>query len=164
MRCRILAFAAASVATLCALTALTLPATKDIVLYNHSASIPRGFYLRSNAPIAIDAFVTVRAGDVAPAAARQRRFDGADDRFIKRVAALEGDHICLTGDVLIINGGPPIRRRSHDSQNTPLPRWTGCRALAQGEVLLLGDSPDSFDGRYWGPTQRHSIEGVWRQL
>jgi type IV secretory pathway protease TraF len=42
--------------------------------------------------------------------------------------------------------------------------WVGCRRLLSGEVLLLGDTSDSFDGRYWGPTPVTLIEGVWRKL
>jgi type IV secretory pathway protease TraF len=36
--------------------------------------------------------------------------------------------------------------------------------LAANEVLLLGDTADSFDGRYWGPVSVDLIEGVWRKL
>ncbi len=42
--------------------------------------------------------------------------------------------------------------------------WQGCRVLAEGEVLLLGDTADSYDGRYWGPVSVELIEGVWRKL
>ena len=45
-----------------------------------------------------------------------------------------------------------------------LPTWEGCVDLQSGEVLLLGDAPDSFDGRYWGVTPATQIEGVWRPL
>ncbi|MBY0565718.1 MAG: S26 family signal peptidase [Hyphomonadaceae bacterium] len=44
-----------------------------------------------------------------------------------------------------------------------LPTWTGCRTL-RDEVFLLGDTPDSFDGRYWGPTSVELIEGAWRAI
>jgi conjugative transfer signal peptidase TraF len=152
----------ASAAT--ALAALAWPAAQDRLIYNRSPSVPVGFYLRVEANITRGAFVTVRAYDVAPEMARARSFDDPRNRFLKRVAALGGDSVCADGDVLRFNDRPAITRRAHDSAGAPLPRWNGCRTLAESEVLLLGDTADSFDGRYWGPIDKERIEGVWRPL
>lgn len=141
-----------------------LPSATDQLLYNRTPSVPVGFYLRTGTPIARGSFVTVRARDVAPAAARARGFDGERNRFIKRVAAVAGDHVCAVGGLLTINEGVPLTRRSRDSTGAELVRWNECRTLLEGEVLLLGDTADSFDGRYWGPIDRSRIEGVWRPL
>jgi conjugative transfer signal peptidase TraF len=164
VRRRWLILAAASAAALAALAGLALPAAEDRVLYNHTPSVPVGFYLRTEAPITRGAFVTVRAADVAPEAARLRDFEGPRDRFIKRVAALAGDRVCAEGEALAINDGPPIARRAQDSAGAALQRWSGCRALLAHEVLLLGEAETSFDGRYWGPIDRSLVEGVWRPL
>ncbi|MFN3465363.1 MAG: S26 family signal peptidase [Terricaulis sp.] len=137
---------------------------QDRLLYNHTPSVPTGLYLRTDAAIARGAFVTVRARDVAPMAARARNFDGPQDRFIKRIAAAAGDRVCAEGDVLTINDGPAIPRRAQDSAGVALERWNGCRTLLDHEVLLLGDAATSFDGRYWGPIDRRHLEGVWRPL
>lgn len=151
------------VACAAALAALALPAAEDRLLYNHTPSVPVGLYVRTDGPIERGAFVTVRARDVAPAAAAARGFDDTTDRFIKRVAALAGDHVCASEGSLTINGAA-YERRTYDSTGAPLPRWDACRALSPDEVLLLGDTDTSFDGRYWGPTNRGLIEGVWRRL
>ena len=45
-----------------------------------------------------------------------------------------------------------------------LPSWSGCATLSGDQILLQGDTADSFDGRYWGPISRRLIEGVWRPL
>lgn len=137
---------------------------QDVVLYNHSPSLPQGFYFRTDKEIASGAIVTIRARDVAPALARERSFTGERDRFLKRVAAIEGDFVCVEGERLTINGQEAARRRARDSLGRPLPAWSGCRALGDDEALLLGDSEDSFDGRYWGPVTVDLIEGVWRRL
>lgn len=147
-----------------AIVAFALPGAQDRILYNHTPSVPVGLYLRTDAPIARGAFVTVRAADVAPDAARARGFDGERDRFIKRVAAVAGDRLCAEGDTLTINQGAPIERRAQDHAGAALQRWTGCRELLENEVLLLGDAAQSFDGRYWGPIDRNLVEGVWRPL
>jgi len=155
-----MASAAAAVAAL--LVASILPL--DVVLYNHSPSIPTGFYLRQSAPIGVGAIVTVRAIDVAPAEARAQRFTEDGDRFIKRIAGVAGDEVCAEGGTLRINHGPVVRRKRRDTTGRLLKAWSGCQVLAEHEVLLLGDTEDSFDGRYWGPTERQTIEGVWVPL
>jgi conjugative transfer signal peptidase TraF len=136
----------------------------DVVLYNHSPSIPRGFYLRVDRPIERAAIVTVRAADVAPEEARRRKFDGPRDRFIKRVAGVSGDVVCASGDHIDINGRRVAERAQRDSEGRTLPRWKGCRMLAAQDVFLLGDAANSFDGRYFGVVGSVRIEGVWRPL
>jgi len=137
---------------------------RDQLLYNHTPSVPVGLYLRSNGAIERGAFVTVRAVDVAPDQAALRNYDGPRNRFIKRVSASAGDEVCAEGDTLIINGQPRARRLSADRTGRTLPWWNECRVLSSEEILLLGDTEDSFDGRYWGPIDRSLVEGVWRRL
>jgi type IV secretory pathway protease TraF len=45
-----------------------------------------------------------------------------------------------------------------------LPTWRGCRVLHDGEFFVIGDTPDSFDSRYFGVVRADQIEGVWRPL
>ena len=143
--------------------ALTLVSARDIVLYNPSQSLPCGFYLRLAQEPRQGDIVTIRARDAAPAYAQLRDFTDAGDRFLKRIAATQGDLVCANGDQ-IVAAGRTLTRLSRDRYGSALPHWDGCRRLGPGEVLLLGDTPDSFDGRYWGPTPIDQIEGVWRRL
>jgi conjugative transfer signal peptidase TraF len=136
----------------------------DLVLYNHSPSMTPGLYLRSERTISLGAIVTIRATEAAPLEAARRGFDGPHDRFLKRIAALPGDTICGQDADVTINGRPAATRRSVDTQGLALPTWEGCRVLAEDQLFLLGDSADSFDGRYFGPVERAYIEGVWRPL
>ena len=143
------------------LGALLAPrASKHLVLFNHSASMPIGFYARVEEPIAPTLVVTVRANAVAPEAAATAGFDGPRDRFLKRIAALEGDFVCAGAEALLING----QARARYFPSASIRPWRGCRRLHPGEALLLGESPDSFDGRYWGPIALDLIEGRWRPL
>lgn len=148
----------------CAALAFASATRLDVLLFNPSNSVPSGLYVRHDEPIARGAFVTVRALDVAPSYATARGFADPGDRVLKRVAAEAGDRVCAMGARLTINGVPAATRQSHDNAGRKLPRWSGCRSLAEEEVFLLGDTDDSFDGRYWGPTPRRHIEGVWRPL
>lgn len=187
---------AGGVAAALAAAALAAP-RDDLLLYNHSPSVPEGVYVRTRAPVTVGAFVTVRARDVAPEEAHRRGFEDASDRFIKRVAAAAGARVCgdgrrlvVSGDNIVIGadneqqhaaaggddhggGGAGDGRRAaavrvvhvvDDGDDQHLVGWRGCRVLADREVLLLGDTADSFDGRYWGPVSVDLIEGVWRKI
>lgn len=149
-----------------AVAALGLAALRegDPLLYNHSPSLPVGFYMRTDSPIERGAIVTVRAADVAGEYAALRAFDGPDDRFIKRVAAMQGDVVCAENDTITINARTVAHRAAIDSAGRALPRWNGCIELGGDELFLLGDTSDSFDGRYFGIVRRSDIEGVWRRV
>ncbi len=125
--------------------------------------MPQGFYTRTRSSVARGSIVTVRSRDVAASYASERRFIDANDRFLKRVAAHGGDLVCARDDFVSVNHTIIARRRTLDHRGRPLPTWSGCRRL-EGEVLLIGDGSDSFDGRYWGPTGLQQVEGVWRRL
>jgi type IV secretory pathway protease TraF len=136
-------------------------ARQDVVLFNHSPSVPVGFYVRDSRDLALGMFVTVRARDVAPAEAAAHGYDDEGDRFIKRLAAATGQEVCSDGRVLSVDGAQATIVR----YGAGVPQgWIGCRTLGPSEILLLGDSMDSFDGRYWGPIRSDLIEGVWRPL
>lgn len=147
---------------LLALTALVLAgAQQDVVLFNHSPSVPVGFYVRESGDPERGMFVTVRARDVAPTEAAAHDYEDEGDRFIKRLAAVAGQHVCSDGRMLSVDGVPVATVQDHAG----VPEgWVGCRTLISSEILLLGDSADSFDGRYWGPIRVDLIEGVWRPL
>ncbi|HEX8903101.1 S26 family signal peptidase [Vitreimonas sp.] len=139
---------------------LAVTPAPDLVLYNATASMPVGFYWRSTDAPARHAIVTVRAQRVASAYARQRGFADAHDRFIKRVAGVDGDIVCAHGANVTINGAQLPSRRRLDREGRLMPRWQGCRRL-DGEVFVLGDSADSFDSRYFGPVAVGDIDAVW---
>jgi type IV secretory pathway protease TraF len=136
----------------------------DVILYNPSDSLPKGFYMRSGGTPGRGSIVAVQAVRVAPDYAKLREFDDAGDRFLKRVAAVAGDRVCAEGDAVTINDGPPIPRRRKDAEGRALPVWIGCATLSADDVFLLGDHDQSFDGRYFGITKRADIEGVWHRF
>ena len=137
---------------------------QERILYNPSDSIPKGFYVRDRSEPAVGSIVAIRAADAAPAYAATRDFTGARHRFLKRIAAMDGDTVCAEGSTIRINDMPVAERAETDPAGDPLPSWSGCVTLAGGEVFLLGDHPDSFDGRYWGISQRDDLTGPWRPV
>ena len=133
-------------------------------LYNPSASLPKGFYVRTEGELVLGVIVTIRSVDAAPEYAARRNFTDAGDRFLKRIAAMEGDTVCAEGSLIRINDVPVAERAETDPAGDPLPSWNGCVTLAGGEVFLLGDHPGSFDGRYWGVSERTDLTGPWRRV
>lgn len=134
------------------------------LLYNPSPSMPPGFYWRTERHMGRGAIVTVRARDAAPGYAALRGFADPSDRFIKRVVGISGDVVCAHGRNITLNATPIVTREVRDRAGRELPSWSGCRTLTEREFFLLGDSADSFDGRYWGVVDLQQIEGVWRPL
>ncbi|MDC7675164.1 S26 family signal peptidase [Asticcacaulis sp. LKC15W] len=132
-----------------------------MVVYNASASVPKGFYRVY--PVKV-----LHRGDVVlmttPANVRdladKRRYLPKSVPMIKTVAALPGDEICAIGMTILINGHSIATRQTRDGQGRPLPQWQDCRSLQSGEFLPLNpNSPHSFDGRYFGAVSMALVRG-----
>jgi type IV secretory pathway protease TraF len=91
--------------------------------------------------------------------AAERRYLPADVPLVKRVAAAGGDRVCASGKLIRIDGREAAVRRRTDTVGRAMPWWRGCRTLGKGEIFLLGDGPDSFDGRYFGITRGRDLLG-----
>lgn len=158
---RLLPAAVASAVGLLALGAVSAQ-RPAVALINESPSLPRGVYVRTtSAGIERGAVVSLRQ----PASVRAylaRQGMPAEVRLIKRVAAVGGDTVCSNGRWLIAPMRA-VRVHARDSAGRALPTWRGCRRLAPDERLLLGDTPSSLDGRYFGPVSTAQIEGVYRE-
>lgn len=133
-----------------------------LALINESPSLPRGLYLRDLAgPPEKGAIVAVAQPDeVRPYLARRGMPE--DVRLIKRVAATGGDFVCSDGRWLR-TPGRTVSVHARDRMGWRLPVWRDCRRLAPDERILLGDTADSLDSRYFGPVTTDRIEGVYRE-
>lgn len=137
---------------------------QPVLIYNPSNSVPSGFYLRVGGAPRTGAFVTVLSRNVALEYAALRDYADPSDRFLKRVAAGAGQVVCADGAIISIDGAPRATRAARDDEGRALPTWDGCYTLGMDEVFLLGDTEDSFDGRYWGAVRIVDIDGVWTRL
>ena len=80
--------------------------------------------------------------------------------LLKHIAALPGQTICRFGGVITIDGKQATTALNDDHLGRPLPRWSGCQTLRQGQVLLMNSNIwDSLDGRYFGPFPTTTIIG-----
>lgn len=159
-RRRQLAIAAAVAASVAPL-ALTLAWEPPVLLiWNASASAPVGLYRvqSDKAPKHGDMVIAWPPGPAREMGAA-RRYLPANVPLVKRVAAASGDRVCASGEAITINGARVVVRRRSDAAGRPMPWWSGCRLLGSDQYLLLMDSPRSFDGRYFGPTDGSGLVG-----
>jgi type IV secretory pathway protease TraF len=80
--------------------------------------------------------------------------------LLKHVTALSGQRVCRTGDAITVEGAAVGVALDEDRAGRALPRWSGCRMIAQDQVFLMNRRPaDSFDGRYFGPLATATVVG-----
>ena len=135
------------------------------LIWNASSSVPRGLYLVLPA-------TTYNRGDMVaartPARARQlaaaRHYLPASVPLLKHVSAFPGERLCAAGSNVTVNGKKVAERRTRDLKGRPLPAFHGCHRLGRTQYLLLGDSRFSFDGRYFGASEKREIIGRARLL
>lgn len=157
-RRRIGALAALGLAVMALPLALRSP---PLLVWNASPSMPVGLYsVHPGAPAALGDTVVVRLPPAARALAARRHYLPWRVPAVKRVAASAGARVCARGDAILIGGARVARRLAADRLGRPLPWWRGCRTLSSGEIfLLVAESPESFDGRYFGPSPRVAMIG-----
>jgi conjugative transfer signal peptidase TraF len=135
------------------------------LVWNASASAPIGLYL-------ITPGAQIESGDMVVARLPLRTRDLAASRhylpvnvpLVKRVVAIAGDEICALATSIYRDGRWIAARKTGDGRGRTMPRWQGCHILRGGQVFLLMDAPDSFDGRYFGITDPADIIGKARLL
>jgi conjugative transfer signal peptidase TraF len=136
-------------------------------IWNASASLPIGLYsIEPATNIAVTDVAIVRPPDDLATFLAERGYLPKGVPLLKRVFALAGKTICREGRIIIAYGGRYAVARERDSRGRPLPIWRGCRTLDRDEVFLMNwDTPDSLDGRYFGPLPITTIVGravpVW---
>ena len=89
--------------------------------------------------------------------------EGGYGLMMKRVAAIEGDMVSITREGVHINGELLLHSELHDKdeQQRLLPQYKISQfTLENAEILLMGETSTSFDGRYFGPLHASFIQGV----
>lgn len=131
------------------------------LVWNASASAPVGLYrVTPGSPVRRGDMVIARTPLAVRALAANRHYVPANVPLVKRVAGVPGDTVCAAGTVVTVDGRPVAMRRAADRVGRPLPWWEGCRTLRDGaQFLLMAEAPDSFDGRYFGPSAAADVIG-----
>ena len=154
----VLVMASLALASVVAL-ALPVAAGSAQLVWNVTPSAPAGLYRIVREPWTRGDRVAVLPGEALGADLEQRGVLANGKLLIKRVAGRAGDRVCRHGADVSINDEPAAKARDVDSQGVQLGSWQGCVTLEDGQVFLLGDTPGSYDGRYFGVTPRADIVG-----
>lgn len=139
---------------------------RPVLLWNATASSPVGLYrVESLEDVAPGEMVIAWPPDEARRLGAERRYLPSNVPLVKRVAASDGDRVCAVGEAVFVNGAVVASRQANDPSGRPMPWWTGCEVLGEGDFFLLTSGASlAFDGRYFGFTARQQIVGRARLL
>ncbi len=141
----------------------TIPLVIDMplrLIWNASASVPRGLYIVTSVVPGPDDLAVVRPPVSVARFMDRRRYVPMGIPLLKPVAAVTGATVCRIGTDVTVDGTPLAMALRADRLGRPLPVWSGCHHLARGELFLLATgSPSSFDSRYFGPVAAGDVVG-----
>jgi len=137
---------------------------QDVLFYNATESLPRGFYLRIPAE-------EIRRGDlvvydpppeVLSLALERGYAQSHEARFLKRVGATTGDVYAISArGAFWINEKYIGEMRQTDGSGRSLPQLLpGEYIVPDGAFLPIGETTRSFDGRYTGTVPLAAVRAV----
>jgi conjugative transfer signal peptidase TraF len=136
-------------------------------IWNASNSVPIGLYrLRPVTTLTVTDLVAVQPPDPLATFLDYNGYLPIGVPMLKRVLALPKQTVCRNGLTIAVDGVDVGQAYERDGRGRPLPAWHGCRIIADGDVFVMNwQSPDSFDGRYFGPLPASAVIGravpVW---
>jgi conjugative transfer signal peptidase TraF len=141
---------------------------------NTTHSIPAGVYLEISDPIRKNSYVIFcpPPSDLFDVV-KERRYirpgfcKNGYGYMMKKVAATEGDLISINDEGVYVNKKcvPNSKPIAVDENNRSLPHYRMSNyRLKKSEALLLGETPISFDARYFGPIDISNVQSVIRPL
>ena len=153
-----------ALAATAALSLLAVPALVDLptrLVWNVSTSVPTGLYaVRPTAPLRPGVLAAVMPPEPLASWLVEGGYLGRGVPLLKRVEALPGQRICRHGLRVTVDGRLRALARDADRFGRPLPHWSGCVVVGEGQLFLLNaDHPGSLDGRYFGPLPRETLLG-----
>jgi conjugative transfer signal peptidase TraF len=165
LRLQIAVMAAISAAYVAMLVGFEVHA--PLVVYNASGSAPLGFYYLEDRLPRRGELAIVKPPPAVELMLVASKILPASVPLVKQIAATGGDEVCRSNEpsgTISINGKVVAETFDQDRNGRPLPVWSGCMKLVEGEFFLLQPHPYSFDSRYFGPVVSCDILGVARPL
>lgn len=130
---------------------------QPILIWNVTASAPRGLWRAASGGAQRGAWVLVRLPDGVADFASRRRYLPRNVPMVKRIVALSRDTVCRQGGTIRVNGQVAATALAQDANGRFLPNWQGCQRLGGDDFFLLTAPPQSFDSRYFGPVRRANL-------
>ena len=112
---------------------------KPLLLYNPTQSAPKGWYfLDRSSDIEVGDMVAAFLPEDAGLLASERNYLPLNIPVIKTVWAGPGSKICVTDNVVHIDGKPPLVPLFFDSQERPMPVLPGgCKSMSADHYFLV---------------------------
>jgi len=131
------------------------------LIYNPSASAPKGWYTLSAArDLKVDDYVLADLPEVSKRLANERGYLPQTVPLLKRIGAIADQFVCVRGRALWIDGRLVATALTQDREGRKLIAWKGCRVLEADEFLLISsENSASFDSRYVGPIRMTNVIG-----
>jgi conjugative transfer signal peptidase TraF len=131
------------------------------LIWNASASVPLGLYkITPVNHLRVGDRVVIDPPELLASLLAERGYLPRGVPLLKTIAAGSGQRVCRIGSRIIIDGEAIGQAHEQDRLGRDLPDWQGCRRIGADELFLMNASvPDSFDGRYFGPTPATAIIG-----
>ncbi|MCP4181810.1 MAG: S26 family signal peptidase [Hyphomicrobiales bacterium] len=133
-------------------------------VWNASESLPKGLYRITDPMPSKGELVLVRLPEWVQFLANQRKYLPRNTPVLKRIYGVHGDVVCRFGETVFINQITVAIAKTRDYSNRKMPIWRDCKRLISGELFLLTEHPDSFDGRYFGVVKSSSVIGTARSV
>jgi conjugative transfer signal peptidase TraF len=148
-------------AAVAALAAPALHEPSPLLVWNASASVPRGlYYVVPNVQPRVGMLALVRPPAALARFLALRGYVPVRVPLLKRIAAEPGQIVCRRGRKIVVGNRVRATAFRRDRRARALPVWSGCRRLRADAVFLLNaDAPYSLDSRYFGPLPSSSIVG-----
>jgi conjugative transfer signal peptidase TraF len=150
-----------AVAGIAALMPFTSFKAAPVLVWNVSESAPIGlYYVQPAGALFVTTLVLVMPPEPLASSLSQAGYLPRGVPLLKRILAVPGQSVCRHNVMISVDGLAVGTAYERDRRGRPLPRWQGCRTIADGEVFLMNwDEPASLDSRYFGPIPTSAIIG-----
>ena len=120
-----------------------------VVVYAPSSSLAKGWYLRDPdpRPIAVGDIVAVH---MPPSVASIPEVEGLPPRLLKHVGAVQGDRVCWDAGGMTVWTNQGVALYPYHRESVRYSQQYTCVAVPDGQLVLVGTHPRSFDSRYIG--------------
>lgn len=106
---------------------------------NRTASMTRGIYIKKSP-------IKIKTGDIVVFT-----INGFRTNLLKYVAATEGTEYCFDLNATLWVDKISVAQKNIQKYQDEIPNECSCYRVKKNQLLVLGDHPDSYDSRYFGP-------------
>ncbi|OPZ24113.1 MAG: Peptidase S26 [bacterium ADurb.BinA186] len=117
----------------------------QIIFLNKTASMPIGIYIKNSTD-------KLKIGDIIVFYSKETK-----SNLLKYIAGYEGDEYCLDFENTLWVNNFPLAQKNIAKYHEEMPTQSLCQILKKEELLVLGEHPDSYDSRYFGPIKKQQV-------